>query len=104
MLAPWTLGLSTNILTPSYVLRGGVLFFVAFLELFPPTTRNLIAPRVAWLMSGFALGWVMQLHMSWVILVPFVATALIARMQREGRHALRAACWFITGALVVGSF
>jgi hypothetical protein len=103
MLAPWTLNLSTNIFNPSYVLTGGVLFFVAFLELFPPTTRNLIAPRIAWLMSGFALGWVMQLHMSWVILVPFIGAALYARVRRDGRAALLAALWFIPGALVVGS-
>ena len=103
LLAPWTLGLSTHILNPSYVLTGGVLFFVAFLELFPPTTHNLIKPWLAWLMSGCALCWVMQLHMSWVILVPFALTALVARVRREGSKALRAALWFIPGALLVGS-
>jgi hypothetical protein len=101
--APWTLSLSTHVLNPSYVLTGGVLFFVGFLELFPPTSRALIRPGRAAFMMGLALCWVMQLHMSWVILVPFVLVAFYAQAQQKGRAILRPSMWFIFGALLTGS-
>ncbi|PYS91521.1 MAG: hypothetical protein DMF64_11790 [Acidobacteria bacterium] len=101
--APWTLGLSTHVLNPSYVLTGGMLFFVGFLELFPPTNRQLIKARLASFMMGCALCWVMQLHMSWVALVPFVLVAFYLRARSEGRKVWRVALWFMSGALVTGS-
>jgi hypothetical protein len=101
--APWTLNLSTHVLNPSYVLTGGVLFFVGFLELFTPTSRQLIRPTRAAFMMGCALCWVMQLHMSWVALVPFVLAGLYARARAERRGAWRAGAWFGAGALLVGA-
>lgn len=101
--APWTLNYSTHVINPSYVLAGGVLFFVGFLELFPPTGRELIRPDRAALMMGFALCWVMQLHMSWVVLVPFVAGAFYARARRVGRRVWRTMLWFACGAALTGA-
>jgi hypothetical protein len=101
--APWTLNLSTHVLNPSYVLTGGVLFFVGFLELFPPTSKQLVKPTTAAFMMGCAVCWVMQLHMSWVALVPFVLAAFGARVRASGRDAWRAGAWFVAGALLTGA-
>ena len=38
--APWTMNLSTQVLNPSYVLIGGILFFVAAIETYPFLTRK----------------------------------------------------------------
>ena len=76
--SPWTLNLSTVIYNPSYLLAGGILFFVGALELFPFTRRGLVPARLANASVGFGLFWAMQLHLSWVVLVPYALAALLA--------------------------
>jgi hypothetical protein len=101
--APWVLDLSTSVYNPSYVLPGSILFFVGALEIFPFTTKNVISTKVAGFMMGFGLFWVMQLHLSWVLLVPYVLLAFYYH-AREGVGAfLRALGWFGSGSLVTGS-
>jgi hypothetical protein len=96
--SPWTLNLSTVIYNPSYVLAGGVLFFVGALELYPPTRRGLVDPRLANAMTGFGLFWVMQLHMSWVVLVPYALAALAFQFKGGARRGLSALLYFAAGA------
>lgn len=60
--APWTLNFSTHVTNPSYVLTGGVLFFVAIFELLPSLRAGLVPRPLAWLMGGFSLLSVTQLH------------------------------------------
>lgn len=96
--SPWTLNLSTVIYNPSYVLAGGVLFFVGALELYAPTRRGLLDPRLANAMTGLGLFWVMQLHMSWVVLVPYAVAALAFQFRAGLRRGLSALAWFAAGA------
>src|SRR5882672_4478580 len=83
--APWTLNLSTHILNPSYVLPAAIFFFVGALETYPGLRRNLIPTHWANLMMGLALCWVMQFHMSWVILVPYLLGSLYFQYREQGR-------------------
>jgi hypothetical protein len=96
--SPWTLNLSTVIYNPSYVLAGGILFFVGALELYPCTRRGLLDARLAAACAGFGLCWVMQLHMSWVVLVPYAAAALAFRFREGVGRGLAALGWFAAGA------
>ena len=95
--SPWTLNLSTVIYNPSYVLAGGVLFFVGALELYPPTRRGLVPAKLANAMTGFGLFWVMQLHMSWVVLVPYALAALAWQFKEGVKRGLTALAWFAAG-------
>jgi hypothetical protein len=101
--SPWTLNLSTVIYNPSYVLAGGILFFVGALELYGPTRRGLINARLANAMLGFGLCWVMQLHMSWVVLVPYALAALLLQFKEGVRRGLAALAWFALGATPVAA-
>jgi hypothetical protein len=101
--APWVLDLSTSIYNPSYLLPGSILFFVGALEIYPWTTKQIIAPPLASLMMGFALFWMMQLHLSWVLLVPYVLLAFYNHARRGIAQFLRALGWFALGASVTGS-
>jgi hypothetical protein len=101
--APWTLNFSTHVTNPSYVLTGGVLFFVAIFELLPPLRTGLVPRPLAWLMGGFALLWVAQLHMSTPLLLPFVLAAFVAAAAEGWRPVWQGAGWFLAGALVAGS-
>lgn len=100
--APWTLGLSTHVFNPSYVLCAGILFFVAAIETYPFLSRNIIPPHWANFMMGLALFWVMQFHMSWVILVPYLLLSFYFQYKAGG--LLKAMTWFLCGAILTGSF
>jgi hypothetical protein len=101
--APWTLNLSTHIFNPSYVLAGAILFFVGVLETYPGLRRHLIPTRWANLMMGLALGWVMQFHMSWVILVPYLLVSLYFQYREQRRGIFRSLAWLAGGAALTGS-
>jgi hypothetical protein len=92
---PWTLFYSAHVVNPSYVLFGAVLFWVGAVEAVVFPDHPLLPRRLADFMQGFGLVWIMQLHMSWTLLVPVAAIAWIVRVRRgEGLAAL--------GALLLG--
>jgi hypothetical protein len=98
---PWTLHYSTRVVNPSYVLPGSIVFFVGVVEALVFADTPLLPKRRSDAALGFGLLWVLQLHMSWALLVPFAAAALAARAQRrEGLPALGA---FLAGAALTGS-
>ncbi|HKP35806.1 MAG TPA: hypothetical protein VJT71_03020 [Pyrinomonadaceae bacterium] len=101
--SPWTLNISTHIYNPSYLLVAGILFFVGVLELYPFTTGNFIDARLANVMLGFSLFWAMQLHLSWVVLVPYLLIAFYFQARSGVRGLLRGFAWFALGAAVTGS-
>ncbi len=102
--APWTLGLSTNVFNPSYVLPGGILFFVGAIETYPFLTGKIIPLRWANVMMGAALFWVMQFHMSWVILLPYLLVSFYYQYKTSDGGILRSCAWFVCGAALTGMF
>jgi hypothetical protein len=103
MTAPWTLNLSTHITNPSYVLTGASLFFVGWLETCPHTRRALVGCRLANFMQGFGLLWVMQFHLSWVVLAVFALASLYFQFRERGFGAARAFVWMLCGAALPGA-
>lgn len=107
--APWTLHYSTHVVNPSYVLPAAVVFFIGFWEADPRLRAGLVPRPLAHFMMGLALFWTMQVHMSWVLLPPFVAAVFWAR-RRDGARGLAVALAATiagaaaTGALVVPTF
>jgi hypothetical protein len=102
--APWTLNLSTHIFNPSYVLAGAILFFVGAIETYPALSIGVIPHRWANFMMGFALLWVMQFHLSWVVFIPFLLASCYYQWRASKRNALIALAWFVSGAIIPGSF
>ena len=102
--APWTLNLSTHIFNPSYVLPGAILFFVGAIETYPFLSHGLISRRWSNFMMGLSLGWIMQFHLSWVVLVPYVALSFYFQFRELGRRAALSAGWFLGGAIVPACF
>ena len=102
--APWTLNLSTHIYNPSYVLPGAILFFVGAIETYPFLSRDLISRQWANFMMGISLCWIMQFHLSWVVLVPYVVLSFHFQFRKLAHGALSALAWFAGGALITGSF
>ncbi len=80
-IAPWTLHYSTQIINPSYLVFGCVLFFLGFLETVPSFSSRIFPVWFSNFLMGFGLFWAMQLHMSWVLLAPFVLASLVMQIK-----------------------
>jgi hypothetical protein len=99
---PWTLQFSTHVNNPSYVLPAAIVFFIGFFEAIPALSLGLATPRLAFFGMGVAIAWIMQIHMSWPLLIPFAAIALYMRgLLNVGWLALGAS---IPGALLIPTF
>lgn len=88
MTCPWALAYSTHVVNPSYVLPAACVFFVTFLESLPRLRLGLIRQRVSFLLMGLCLMWIFQLHLSWVLLMPFIAVAFIMVLRQGWREVL----------------
>ena len=102
--APWTLYVSTQPYNPSYVLPAAILFFVGAIETYPFLSRDLVPRHWANFMMGFSLFWIMQFHLSWVVLVPYVALSFYVQFRKLGRAAFSSIVWFAAGAIIPFSF
>ena len=102
--APWTLNVSTHIFNPSYVLPGAILFFVGAIEIYPFLSRGLISRHWANFMMGISLFWIMQFHLSWIVLVPYVLLSFYFQFRKVGQGALSSLACFAGGAVITGSF
>jgi hypothetical protein len=99
-LLPWNLHESTNIINPSYLIVGSVLFFVGFLESLPGFTLQKLSPRMAFALMGFGLFWDMQFHYSWVLLPPFILGAFFWRWRRKELKGLPEIAGLVLGAAI----
>ena len=97
---PWTLNFSTHIDNTSYVLPGAVVFFIAFFEAVPALRIGVVRPAVAHFMMGLAVGFVMQLHMSWPLLLPYACIAWISGWRSGAASLLRNGAALAAGALL----
>jgi hypothetical protein len=101
---PWTLELSTHIINPSYVLPASVVFFVGFMEAWPSLRVGRVPVPLAHASMGAALGWVMQVHMSWPLLLPFIGVASFARAREGVRSFGVSTAAFCGGLALTGAF
>jgi hypothetical protein len=102
--APWTLDWSTQLDNDSYILFGSALFFVGFLETLPAFSLNIVSLPLANFMTGFAFFWCAQLHMSFVLLVPFVLASFFFQWKNQGLKGLLPALLFsFLGSALIGS-
>lgn len=99
---PWALAYSTHVINPSYVLPAACVFFVAFMEAVPWLRTGYMQTRWAFGWMGFCLMWIFQLHLSWILLIPFIALAFIVAFPRGLRKTLVYACFFLAGCALTG--
>jgi hypothetical protein len=99
---PWTLQFSTHVINPSYVLAGAVVFFIGFFEALPSLSTGWIGRPVAHFMMGAATTWVMQIHMSWPLLMPFAGVAWMFGGSESLGARVKNAAAYLAGAAVPG--
>ena len=97
---PWTLQFSTHIINTSYILAPAIVFFLGFFEAVPTFSLRRVPAPAAFAVMGFAAAWLMQIHMSWPLLMPFAAFAWISRRSDGARPLAIDAAAFAGGALI----
>ncbi len=80
-IAPWTTHFSTQVMNQSYSIVGAVLFFIGFMESVPILSRKILPLSLSNALMGFGFLWVAQLHMSWVMFVPFTAYSFYSQWK-----------------------
>src|SRR5580765_3793731 len=100
---PWTIEFSAHMINTSYILAPAVVFFIGFFEAAPAFSLRRLPPAAAFAMMGLAMIWLLQIHMSWPLLIPFAAGAWISR-RSDGMRALAIdAAAFVAAALIPGA-
>jgi len=104
MTLPWTLEYGTHIINPSYLLAPATVFFIGFFEAVPAFRLGKLREWVAFVLMGAAVGFVLQIHMSWPLLVAYVAFAWLSG-RKDGAAALAInAVAFVAGFLIFAVF
>jgi hypothetical protein len=99
---PWTLQFSTHVINPSYVLPAAIVFFIAFFEAMPTFTLGRLSRPAAHALMGAAIVWIMQVHMSWPLLLPFALIAWFSGRADGWKRLAVSAAACAAGALVPG--
>jgi hypothetical protein len=99
-ICPWAINFSTYVINPSYVLFGAILFFIGFFESIPKLSIGFIKVRTAFFMMGFSLFWIYQFHMSWVLLLPFIAAGFWFSFRKDKLTLF----YFLIGCISTAAF
>jgi hypothetical protein len=104
MTVPWTLEFSTHIINPSYLLAPALIFFLGFFEAVPVFRIGQIPEWLAFVFMGAAASWVLQIHMSWPLLLPYIGIAWLFTWQRGMRAVATSTASLLCGLLIFGIF
>lgn len=99
---PWTINYSTSLINTSYILPGAAVFFVGFFEAHPRFSLARLPRPLAYAMMGAAIAWMVQIHLSWPLMGPYVAAVFISRRREGWRAAVRDSGALVAGALLPG--
>ncbi len=99
MTAPWTLRFGCRLVNPSYLQPFSILFFIGFLECSGIYKNNLINKGLAFFLMGFSLLSIAQLHLSWILLPPFLIYAVFREYGAGWKKVIRSTALIVVGIL-----
>lgn len=99
----WAVHYGTKIYNPTYALIFSIPFFIAAIELLKVYKEQVINEKLSFVILGFGLTTVMQFHLSWVTLIPFVGLAFILRIRKTIQCQFKNFALFSLGAIIGGS-
>lgn len=83
LLLSWVVDYGTRVVNPSYVLIFSVPFFISILELLPAYHSHILNRSVAAIIAGLSFMCIMQLHLSFVLLIPFIGLSFFFILKNE---------------------
>jgi hypothetical protein len=72
------------------------------MEIIPVFRKNIIAHHWAFFFMGFSMLWIFQLHMSWILLLPFIGFAFLTVRKNTFNKILLFAVAFLIGCFFSG--
>ncbi len=99
---PWTMIYSTRVVNPSYVLVFTIPFFISVWELLPIYGTPILTRRVAFFLLGLTPCLILQLHLSFVLLLPFIGLVFLNDFRKKGliKERIQHIGFFLSGALL----
>jgi hypothetical protein len=86
MTTPWTMYYSTRVVNPSYSLVFSIPFIISMIDLLPIYKKPIINPKLGFFIIGICTTLIMQLHMSWVLLIPLTGIIFLLRIKTKFKH------------------
>lgn len=83
MTTPWTMYYSTRVVNPSFAVIFSIPFFVALIDLLPVYKKPILNPKIAYFTLGICTTLVLQLHLSWVLLVPLAGIVFLLNIKTK---------------------
>jgi hypothetical protein len=102
MTTPWALYYSTRVVNPSYAIALAIPFFISLLEVLPITKDKFIGPRIAFLVMGLVTTMIMQLHMSWILLLPYAGIGFLFFLRTAGFKRTTVCFVLYVAGLIIG--
>ena len=96
----WVMHFSMSVVNPSYVILFSVPFFVCFVEIVDVYKSKRITNTTAFFVIGISTTLVMQIHMSWVLLLPFTAVAFAYTLYNSRKSFIKYSLLYILGASI----
>ena len=90
---------TTRVINLSYMLAFSIPFFVAFWEAIPLYRDKIIPARLCFFLMGLTIALVMQLHLSFVLLVPLAGVAFFFQFREDRRNMPVLSVCFLAGFL-----
>jgi len=97
---PWTLYYSTRVVNPSYVIIFSIPFFLSVLELLSIYKQKIVRPELAFFIIGLTTTLIMQLHMSFVLLVPFTLIVFWEAVRKSYSKLWRYLLTYLSGTAI----
>lgn len=98
----WTMDYSTRVVNPSYVIVFAVPFFLSVIEILPVYSTNIFSRKLCFFLLGICTCLIMQLHLSYVLLFPFIGLAFFFDLRSSIK--LKQKCMhiflFLTGTII----
>jgi hypothetical protein len=102
-LIPFGLHHGSVLLNTAYLPFSGALLFIAVAELFIYREEPILPAGLSYLMLGIGLTVTYQLHLTWVMFLPFIVVLLIMSFQRVGMKKTAAQLGLLVSGAVIGA-
>jgi hypothetical protein len=105
MTLPFLMHHGSVLLNTSYLLFPGAILMIGVFELFLYRDQTMFK-NIAWYFFGFGFSifFVYQLHLTWVVIVPFTLVLLALEFKRNDSSLIHIALFFFIGSVIGASF
>ena len=91
---------SPRIVNPSYVMIFAIPFFIGFIEIIELFGKRILKKSWLFFTLGLATTCIMQLHLSWILLLPFTGYAFLHILLREKKELIKSGCLYVLGLAI----